>query len=90
MVSTVKRILESIAESPKAPGDVVAETRLPRYLVLASMKCLEELGLIEPLYARGSYKIYVTTALGEIVLKEGNQALIQATRPAGEAGEATA
>jgi len=70
MTGTVKTILRSLRNSPKAPGDVVSETRLPRYLVLASFRCLEELGLIETFYSRGSYKIYVLTEKGQEFLEE--------------------
>jgi predicted transcriptional regulator len=65
MSGAVKTILRTLQASPKAPGDVVSETRLPRYLVLASIRCLEELGLIRTFYSRGSYKLYVITEKGE-------------------------
>ncbi|GAB6148271.1 transcriptional regulator [Stetteria hydrogenophila] len=51
------------------PGDVAAASRLPRYKVLAVVKCLEELGLVEPLYARGSYKVYRVSVAGERLLE---------------------
>ncbi|MCE4614707.1 MAG: ArsR family transcriptional regulator [Desulfurococcales archaeon] len=70
MNGTVRTILMSLQNSPKAPGDVVSETRLPRYLVLASFRCLEELGLIETLYSRGSYKLYVLTEKGQGFLED--------------------
>ncbi|MCE4607264.1 MAG: hypothetical protein F7B59_08080 [Desulfurococcales archaeon] len=69
MTGVVKTILRSLQNSPKAPGDVVSETRLPRYLVLASFRCLEELGLIETFYSRGSYKLYVLTDKGQEILE---------------------
>ncbi len=86
MPSTVKTILRSLQGSPKAPGDVVAETRLPRYLVLASFRCLEELGFIKTLYSKGSYKLYVLTERGEQFLGEDE---IPSTLPQ-EVGEVAA
>ncbi len=39
-------------------SDIVLETGLPRYYVLAVIQCLEALGFIELVYSRGSYKLY--------------------------------
>ncbi len=84
MEGVVHRILRSLESSPKAPGDVVSETRLPRYLVLASFRCLEELGFIETLYSRGSYKLYVLTDRGRELLEE-HENIVEAVREDAEA-----
>ena len=51
-----------------APGDAASLLGAPRYRVLAAFHCLEELGLIEAVYKRGSYKVYRISRLGEEVL----------------------
>ncbi len=80
-------ILEALASKEYvSPGDVVVETGLPRYLVLAAFQCLEALGLIEQVYSRGSYKIYTLTIYGRRVLealRSGEEAPFMAVhRPA--------
>ena len=82
------RILEVLTSRDiVAPGDVVVETGLPRYMVLAVMQCLEALGVIEQVYAKGSHKLYAATPLAAKLLhalKAG------ATRPVEELVEASA
>ncbi len=51
------------------PGDLVASTKLPRYRVLSIVKCLEELGLIEAIYVKGSYKVYRVSIAGTRLLE---------------------
>jgi DNA-binding IclR family transcriptional regulator len=59
-----------------APGDAASQLGAPRYKVLAAFHCLEELGLIEAIYKRGSYKVYKVSRLGEAVLaKLGDSSL---------------
>lgn len=71
MPGLAERILEILAaRGTLAPGDVVALTGEPRYRVLASFHCLEELGLIEKVYARGTYKIYQITLIGRRLLEK--------------------
>jgi hypothetical protein len=66
-----RRILELLLEKRAlAPGDAVSLTGEPRYRVLASFQCLEELGLIEKVYSRGTYKIYQLSMVGEKLLKK--------------------
>ena len=70
-MGVVLRILESLEEAGVAgPGDLVAATGLPRYKVLAAVKCLEELGLVEPIYSKGSYRVYRLSRLGARLLEE--------------------
>ncbi len=53
-----------------APGDAVSITGEPRYRVLAAFQCLEELGLIEKVYSRGTYKIYRLSLSGRSLLEK--------------------
>jgi sugar-specific transcriptional regulator TrmB len=63
-------VLEAlVARDFVSPGDVVVETGLPRYMVLAYMQCLEALGVVEPVYVKGSHKLYTVTPLAEKLLK---------------------
>jgi DNA-binding IclR family transcriptional regulator len=63
-------VLRALSELGVAgPGDLVASTRLPRYRVLAIVKCLEELGLIEAIYVKGSYKVYRVSIIGTKLLE---------------------
>ena len=63
-------ILEAVvAREYVSPGDVVVETGLPRYLVLAVFQCLEALGLVEQVYSRGSYKVYTATVYARRLLE---------------------
>lgn len=71
MTGLAEKILEILDnKGTLAPGDVVALTGAPRYRVLAAFHCLEELGLIEKAYARGTYKIYQVTLLGRLLLQK--------------------
>lgn len=66
----LKRILEAMVDGPVSPGDVVARTRLPRYVVLASFHVLEALGYVKLLYSRGTYKVYVLSDKGRGLMEE--------------------
>ncbi len=63
-------------EGPLSPGDAVAHRGAPRYKVLAAFQCLEELGLIAPLYKKGTYKIYQVTDAGVILRKASERSSI--------------
>ena len=51
------------------PGDVVVETGLPRYEVLAAFHFLEALGAAKLIYWKGSYKIYTSTKYTRLLLE---------------------
>ncbi len=55
-----------------SPGDAAQKLNAPRYKVLATIQCLSELGFLEPLYSRGSYKIYQISLLGKKALEKMN------------------
>jgi predicted transcriptional regulator len=59
------------------PGDIVAATGMPRYLVLASFKCLEELGLVEAVYAKGTHRAYRLTTLGLQLLEHAESSIAE-------------
>lgn len=65
----LKSILSSMRGRVVTPGDVVALTGLPRYEVLAAFHVLEALGFIEVVHAKGNYKIYKLSDLGERLLE---------------------
>ncbi|BEP17248.1 hypothetical protein PYJP_06000 [Pyrofollis japonicus] len=66
----LREILEAIVSKDLvSPGDVVVETGLPRYLVLAAFQCLEALGIVEPVFTKGSYKVYTSTIYAKKLLK---------------------
>ncbi len=66
----LKEVLEVIVSKELvSPGDAVVETGLPRYLVLAAFQCLEALGIIEPAFVKGSYKVYTPTIYAKKLLK---------------------
>jgi len=66
----LKEILEVIVSKDLvSPGDAVVETGLPRYLVLAAFQCLEALGVVEPVFTKGSYKVYAGTVYAKKLLK---------------------
>ncbi|MET1128649.1 MAG: hypothetical protein ABWW70_04970 [Thermoproteota archaeon] len=67
LVSVLEAILRKNLASP---GDVAAETGLPRYYVLSVFQCLEALGVIEPAYVRGSYKLYAPTSIASAMLRQ--------------------
>lgn len=69
-MALVVEVLRALSDLGVAgPGDLVASTRIPRYKVLSIVKCLEELGLIEPIYAKGSYRVYRVTLAGSKLLE---------------------
>jgi len=55
------------------PGDVAQRLGYPRYRVLATFHCLKDLGLIEEVYSKGSYKIYTITLTGRTLLEEAGK-----------------
>jgi len=59
------KILISLKNRIASPSDVIAVTGLPRYEVLAAFHILDALGLVEPVYVRGNYKLYRLTVEGE-------------------------
>ncbi len=65
----LKRILETLEEKPRGPGDVVSLTSIPRYRVLAYFHLLEFFGFIDKVYSKGLYKVYVLTSLGRELLE---------------------
>ncbi len=97
------RILKVLVEKETVtPGDVVVETGLPRYEVLAAFHFLEALGVVRLIYWKGSYKIYASTRYARLLLEalsepEPLEALARLLAPpveshtaAVEAGEAEA
>jgi DNA-binding MarR family transcriptional regulator len=68
-MSLTKSILETISRHPVNPGEIIVETGLPRYEVLAAVHVLEELGFIEKIYSRGTHKVYVLTEEGKRLLE---------------------
>ncbi|MBP1357184.1 MAG: hypothetical protein JZD40_01695 [Sulfolobus sp.] len=68
-MNELKVVLEAIKNGALNPGEVVVKTNLPRYEVLAIFHVLEELSLIEPIYSKGSHKVYRLTKKGEDVLE---------------------
>ncbi len=70
MKGLLLEILEHLdTAGPSTPGDTVAAVGAPRYRVLAAFHCLEEMGLVVPLYSKGTYKIYQISELGRILLR---------------------
>ncbi|QGA55532.1 hypothetical protein GFS03_10995 [Sulfolobus sp. E5-1-F] len=65
----IEIVLNAIKEGAVNPGDAVIKTGLPRYEVLALFHILEELGLIEPIYSKGSHKAFRLTKKGEEILE---------------------
>ena len=63
-------------EGPMSPGDAVSQIGAPRYKVLAAFQCLEELGLVAPLYKKGTYKIYQVTDAGVILRRASEKSSI--------------
>ncbi|AEM37893.1 hypothetical protein Pyrfu_0021 [Pyrolobus fumarii 1A] len=64
------RILRVLVEKETVtPGDVVVETGLPRYEVLAAFHFLEALGVVRLVYWKGSYKIYTGTEYARLLLE---------------------
>ena len=70
-MTLARRILELLYEREAlAPGDAVAIIGEPRYKVLAAFQCLEELGFIERVYSRGTYKIFRLSLSGRALLEK--------------------
>lgn len=65
----LKQILLSMRDKVVTPGDVVSFTGLPRYEVLATFHVLEALKLIELVNAKGNYRVYKLSELGEKLLE---------------------
>ncbi len=64
------RILKVLVDRETVtPGDVVVETGLPRYEVLAAFHFLEALGVVRLIYWKGSYKIYASTRYAHLLLE---------------------
>ncbi|ABM80375.1 hypothetical protein [Hyperthermus butylicus] len=66
LISILKVI---VSRDVVSPGDVVVETKLPRYLVLAAFQCLEALGIVEPVFTKGSYKLYTARSHAKKLLE---------------------
>ncbi len=67
VIDVIKAFKDSEAMSP---GDVAQKLGIPKYKALSLVSCLSEMGFLEPLYSRGSYKIYRLSELGEALLQE--------------------
>jgi alkylated DNA nucleotide flippase Atl1 len=65
----LRNIIASMRGRVVTPGDVVALTGLPRYEVLATFHILEALGIVELMNAKGNYRVYRLTDLGEKLLE---------------------
>ncbi len=72
MKSLVIEALRALREAPLGPGDLASRLGIPRYKALALAHLLEELGLVEKLYERGTYKIYTISHIGGEVLRLGD------------------
>lgn len=68
-MNRIKRLLDSMYGRLFTPGDVVASAGLPRYEVLAALHVLEELGVVELVIAKGNYRVYRLSKLGEKLYK---------------------
>ena len=73
MKSLIMEALRALKEAPMGPGDLALRIGIPRYKALALAHLLEELGLIEKIYERGTYKIYAISAVGGEVLRFGEE-----------------
>lgn len=67
IIDVIRAFRDSEAMSP---GDVAQKLGIPKYKALSLVYCLSEMGLLEPLYSRGSYKIYRLSGLGQSLLEE--------------------
>ncbi len=67
IVDVIRAFRDSEAMSP---GDVAQKLGVPKYKALSLVSCLSEMGLLEPLYSKGSYKIYRLSELGSALLDE--------------------
>jgi DNA-binding transcriptional ArsR family regulator len=78
-VGVILEVLEALDKAGVAsPGDVVVATGKPRYLILSALKLLEELGFVEPIYSRGTHKIYRVSRLGYLLMELGIEGLRKA------------
>ncbi len=68
MKGVVLSILEALESEPLGPGDLASRLGLPRYRVLGIVHALEELGFVEKIYGRGSYKLYILSGSGRALL----------------------
>ncbi|BAN90750.1 hypothetical protein [Aeropyrum camini] len=69
MEGLIYTVLKAIGENGVlTPGDAVRVVSAPRYKILAAFQMLEELGLAETIYSRGSHKVFTLTSLGRKVL----------------------
>ncbi len=59
-----------------SPGDLSQKIGIPKYKALSIVSCLSELGLLEPLYVKGSYKIYRISYIGKRFLERASNASI--------------
>ncbi len=65
----VVEILKAFNDAgPLSPGDVAQKLSVPKYKALATVSCLYELGLLESVYSKGSYKIFRLSDLGRELL----------------------
>ena len=69
MILELLKALRSVGMA--SPGDVVAVTGMPRYLVLSAFTFMDELGLVDAVYSKGSHRIYRVSRLGERLLDLG-------------------
>ena len=70
MAGVIIAVLRALRDAgPLGPGDVAAKLGIPRYKVLASFHVLNEFGLVEEVYSRGSYKIYALSLTGRKLLE---------------------
>ena len=75
MRSLVMEVLRALRDSPMGPGDLASRLSIPRYKALALAHLLEELGLVEKIYERGTYKIYTLSTIGGEVLRLGEEGI---------------
>ena len=68
MERAVVSIMEALEAEPLGPGDIASRLGLPRYRVLGIIHALEELGLVDKIYGRGSYKLYSLSGAGRLLL----------------------
>ena len=68
-MSLVAKVLQLFKESgPMSPGDVAQRLGIPKYKALVMVSCLSEMGLLEAIYVKGSYKIYRVSDVGESLI----------------------
>lgn len=58
---------------PLSPGDIAQKLGVPKYKALAMVSCMHELGLLETVYSKGSYKIYRVSKLGIELLAKADK-----------------